>query len=169
MLTNEQNARRKKGQTRNGYNVTPATPGTEYRTVCRNPVSRIRQIVPTLPSLPKKTRQTVPRIRQIGFRQTGHIPPNMGQFAETQFAETQFAEFGKLSLPCPVCGKKIRQTVPRIRQIGFRQLGIYPGATTNALVWNSKSSPFLRKLIYFFFDVFHVTKRKTYLKHREKF
>ena len=29
---------------------------------------------------------------------------NMRQFAE---AETQFAEFGKLSLPCPVCRKKI--------------------------------------------------------------
>ena len=47
----------------------------EYGTVCRNPISRIRQIVPTLPSLPKQNRQTVPRIRQIGFRQTGHIPP----------------------------------------------------------------------------------------------
>ena len=43
-----------------------------------------------------------------------------------QSAETQFAEFGKLSLPCPVCRKKIRQTDPRIRQIGFRQTGHIP-------------------------------------------
>ena len=61
-------------------------PLIEYGTVCRNPVCRIRQIV-------SRIRQI--RFRQTGFHQTGHIPLNMGQFAE----------FGKLSLPCPVCRK----------------------------------------------------------------
>ena len=46
----------------------------EYGTVSRNPVCRIRQIVFPLHSLRENNRQTVPRIRQIGFRQTGHIP-----------------------------------------------------------------------------------------------
>ena len=51
----------------------------EYGTVCRNPAYRIRQIVPTLPSLPKKNRQTVPRNRQ-----TGHIPGS-GTFRHQPF------------------------------------------------------------------------------------
>ena len=43
-----------------------------------------------------------------------------------QFAETQFAEFGKLSPYLAQFAEKVRQTVPQIRQFGFRQTGHIP-------------------------------------------
>ena len=62
----------------------------EYGTVCRNPVCRIRQTVPTFLSLLKKNRQPVPRIQQIGFRQTG--------FRQTGFRQTEHIPYVHLLL-----------------------------------------------------------------------
>ena len=71
---------------------------------------------------------------------------NMGQFAETQFAE-----FGKLSLPCPVYRKKIRQFVSRIRQIGFRQTGLWQ--TWHIPVGRTESTgPLKRSILFFLID-----------------
>ena len=84
---------------------------------------------PHLAQFAEKLRQTVLRIRQIGFRQTGfrqtgHNPPP--PFAETQFAVTKFAE--------------------SVRQFAdfFRQTGQGRNSLPNSANWVSANCPIFR-------------------------